>query len=361
MFKILDRYILQKFIGTFVFLMFLLILVFLIFDLSENIDKFLSRNAPTNEIVFSYYLNSIPFYLSMVFPLFVFLSVIFFTSKMANRSEIIPILGSGVSLWRLARPYLIGSAAIAAFFFVMIGYVLPPANKERMDFMSKYVRDGVYLTGRNSHLQIAKGKYIYFESFQYPDSAGFLFSYEEISKGRLKRKFFADRLQWDSKKQSWKADQYYWRIYLPNRKERIERGTTTWIKLPFHPNDIGKSFEGEDISTLTTPDLKKYIALEELRGREVAHLNFEVWKRLTAPATTLVLTLIGLALSARKKRGGIGLNLAVGIGLCFSYILLDRFSAIFAANNDLPVVVAAWIPTVVFGLIALILIRFAPK
>jgi lipopolysaccharide export system permease protein len=107
--------------------------------------------------------------------------------------------------------------------------------------------------------------------------------------------------------------------------------------------------------------LKKYIALEELRGREVAHLNFEVWKRLTAPATTLVLTLIGLALSARKKRGGIGLNLAVGIGLCFSYILLDRFSAIFAANNDLPVVVAAWIPTVVFGLVALILIRFAPK
>jgi lipopolysaccharide export system permease protein len=361
LFKILDRYILQKFIGTFVFLMFLLILIFLIFDLSENIDKFLSRNAPVEEIVFDYYLNSIPFYLSLVFPLFVFLSVIFFTSKMANRSEIIPILGSGVGLWRLARPYLVGSAMIASFFFVMIGYVLPPANKKRMDFMTKYVRDGVYLTGRNAHLQIAKGKFIYFESFQYPDSAGFLFSYEEIVGGKLKRKFFADRLQWDAKRQEWKADQYYWRIYLPQRKERIERGATTWIKIPLHPNDVGRSFEGEDISTLTTPDLKKFIALEELRGREVSYLNFEVWKRLTAPATTLVLTLIGLALSARKKRGGIGLNLAVGIGLCFSYILLDRFSSIFAANNDLPVVLAAWIPTVFFGIVAYFLVRFAPK
>jgi len=227
--------------------------------------------------------------------------------------------------------------------------------------MSKYVRDGVYLTGRNSHLQIAKGKYIYFESFQYPDSAGFLFSYEEILDGKLKRKFFADRLQWDATKQEWKADQYYWRIYSPNRKERIERGSTTWIKIPLHPNDVGKSFEGEDISTLTTPDLKKLIDLEELRGREVAHLNLEVWKRMTAPATTLVLTLIGLALSARKKRGGIGLNLAIGIGLSFSYILLDRFSSIFASNNDIPVVVAAWIPTLFFGFLALLLIRFAPK
>jgi lipopolysaccharide export system permease protein len=359
--KVLDRYIIKKFLGTFLFLMLLLIIIFLIFDLSENIDKFLSRSAPTHAIVFDYYLNSIPFYLSMVFPLFVFLSVIFFTSKMANKSEIIPILGSGIGLWRIARPYLLSSMGIAIVFYFLIGYVLPPANKKRMEFMSHYIRDGVFVTGRNIHLQLSKTDNVYFESFQYSDSVGYLFSYEVQNHGKIIKKFMADRLVWVAPQKAWKAENYYWRYYLSNGKERIQKGLETTLKLPMHPDDFGNTLEGEDISTLTTPELKKYITTEQQRGREVAALEMEVWKRTTAPATTLVLTLIGLSLSSRKKRGGIGLNLAIGIGLSFSYILMDRFSSIFAAQNTMPAFIAAWIPTFIFGFIALYLIRLAPK
>lgn len=357
---LLDRYIIRRFLGTFVFLIMIIMVIFIIFDLSENIDRLIEKDAPLDAIIFNYYINFIPYYVSLVFPLFVFLSVIFFTSKMAGQSEIIPILSSGVSFNRLMRPYLITSAGIAVFFYFLIGWVLPPANQMRTKFMDRYIRNDYHNFDRNIHMQLNKTDFAYFESFSYQDSVGYMFSLEKIVNGQLKYKLMANRLMWKKETKSWVAEGYYARHFL-GKREWLEKGMTKDTVLPFTPKDFGRALEGEDISALTNTALDEFIERERIRGKSIEHLLMAKYSRIFTPITAIVLTVIGLAVSSRKRRGGIGLNLALGITLSFSYILMDRFASIFAIQSNFPPLLAASLPTLIFAFVAAYLVKLAPK
>ena len=203
--KKLDWYIIRKFLVTFFFAIFLILLIVIVFDISEKIDDFLAREAPLKAIIFDYYLNFIPFFANLFSPLFIFIAVIFFTSKMANNTEVIAILNSGMSFWRLLLPYLIAAVFLASASFVLGNFVIPPANKTRIDFENKYIKNKFRFRGKNIHLQLQKGQYAYMESYNSTKDIGYKFALENIKDGKLQSKLNANYIQWDSTSGKWKV------------------------------------------------------------------------------------------------------------------------------------------------------------
>lgn len=359
--KILDKYIIKKFLSTFVFIILIFIAIFIVFDISENIDSLLGKNAPLNEIVFDYYFNFIPYFIVLISPLFVFITVIFFTSKMASKSEIIPILTSGVTYNRLLLPFLFSAALVAVLNFVLTGWFLAEANKQRVNFTNLYIRSEFYNGDRNIHFKDEKKNHIYYlESFSVVDSTGYHFSIEVMEKGKLVKKLFSDRIKWLPLERKWRIENYYVRSILKDN-EKIEKGSSIDTILPFLPEEFGRPLHAEDISLLNNRELNDYIESEHRKGKKLVHLLVEKYNRFAAPFTMIILTLIGVALSSKKKRGGIGVNMTIGIVVCFSYIVMNKFTSIFAIQSDLSPILAAWIPNILFGIIALILLRFAQK
>lgn len=355
--KIIDRYIVVKFLGTFFFAMALIISIAIVFDISEKIDDFLEKDAPMHAIIFDYYLNFIPFFANLFSPLFIFISVIFFTSKMAGQTEIIAILASGISFKRLLVPYMVAAMFLSGISFYLNNYVLPHSNTARIAFEAKYIKNPFVYKNRHVHRQIAPGQFIYFESFNNFDKIGYQFSYERIENGKLSYKLLSERIFWDSVKTKWTIENYFTRT-IDGMNEKIETGFRKDTSFAFYPAEFNR--RDNFVETMDTPELNKYIDQEILRGsEEVPFFLVEKHKRFSYPFATFILTIMGVSLSSRKVRGGIGVQIGVGILLSFTYIMFMQISQTFATNGNLPAWLAVWIPNIFFTFIAIYLLRKA--
>jgi lipopolysaccharide export system permease protein len=357
--KTLDLYIIRKFLGTFFFTMILLIFIVIIFDISEKIDDFLKNEAPLKDIIFQYYLNFIPYFINLFSYLLTFIAVIFFTSQMASRSEIVAILSSGISFRRLLYPYLISALVLGLLSFILTNFIIPYTNRGMFAFENKYIRDIKKFDEMNIHKQISPGTFIYMENFNMDTYMGFKFTLEHFTGQDLDYKLSAERARFDSVKGLWKLSDYYVRR-IQGMNESMYQGKVLDTILPFKPSELKEDIE--EVKVMGYFQLRRHIAKKELRGDpDVQQFEVKKYERFAFPLATVILTLIGVAVSSRKVRGGIGYHLGFGLALTFLYILFMQISSVFGAFGDVPPALAVWIPNIIFGVIAAVLIRLAPK
>jgi len=357
--KTIDYYIIKKFLGTFFYSISLLILIVIIFDLSENIDEFISKKAPLEAIIFQYYFNFIPYFVNLFSYLFTFISVIYFTSQMASNTEIIAILSSGISYNRMLRPYFYSAIILAMLSFYLANYLIPHTNQKRRAFTDVYFQNLSKSKDENIHLQINPGTFIYMESFNLKNYSGYRFTMERFKGNKLEYKLMADRIVWDTLTSHWLIENYTVRT-IDGMKENIQQGKHLDTTLNLLPAEL--YIKKENYEEMTLGELQRYIKKEKLKGaEEVVFYDMERYNRLASPFSMLVMTLIGVSLSSRKLRGGIGMHLGLGILLTFAYILLMRVSTVFATVGNLPPPIAAWIPNLIFAFIGLMLLRTTPK
>ncbi len=355
----IDWYIIKKFLGTFVFMIALILSISVVFDINEKIDKFMSNSAPLKAIVVDYYLNFIPYYANLFSPLFIFIAVIFFTSKLASNSEIIAILSNGISFKRMLRPYMISAAIIALFSFVMSGYVIPPANKTRIEFEQTYVNPDRKKTGeRDIQFKVSKNTNIYFRNFDMLSNTGYEFSIDHFDGQDLVSRLTARSIVYDSL-YHWTIKDYSIRDF-DGLKETVSSGTSIDTIIQIVPNDFVVA--KYDQQMMSNPQLKKHVKSQKDRGLgNIQAFQIEYHSRFASVFSAFILTIIGASLSARKVKGGMGLNIGIGLVLSMAYILFMTVSSSFAVNGAMSPFVAAWIPNIVFVFIAFFLYKRAPN
>lgn len=345
--KIFDLYILKKFLKTYVFAVFLIVLIVMVIDYTEKIDDFIRKQAPLNEIIFDYYLNFIPYWANYISPLMVFIATVFFTANLAAKTEIIAILSSGVSFTRLMRPYLIGSGIIAVGTFIMIGWIVPNANKIRVPFEHRYINNTYFFDKRDVHIKIAPEIYAYIESYDNSTNTGYRFSLERISNNEIKEKLMSDHITWDSVRKKWTIHDY--------RIRNLEAGKTGIVfgtKIDTTLNLFPKDFQNKHLlhETFTLPELERHIQLVRSRGADgIEVFLIEKYLRFANPFSVIILTIIGFLVSARKSRGGVGFQIALGFSLAFVYILFFMMSKGIAEGGGMPPLLAVWLPNIIFG------------
>src|SRR6056297_2189035 len=348
--KTLDFYIIKKFLGTFFFAIALIISISIVFDLSEKIDNYIENEAPAKE-VFNYYLNFIPYFANLLSSLFTFIAVIYFTSKMAYNSEIIAMLSSGISFRRILVPYLLSALFIATLSFLLMSYVIPHANEHRINFKYTYLKKASFHTQRNIHMQIEPGIYIYMKTFRHNINTGYKFSIEEFKDGKLKTKLLADKAKWDSTSRKWILKDYYFRDINEGKEDLIKSGARKDTTIALQPSDF--SDNSEMGATMNMGELNRTIERKKLQGAgNLESFLIEKYRRFSYPFSTFILTLIGVFLSSRKIRGGMGMQIGIGITLSFAYILFMRFATMFALSGGIEPWIAVWIPNIIFTIIA---------
>jgi len=358
---LIDKYIIRKFLGTFFFSLVLILTIAVVFDFAEKIDNFMEKNAPVKAILFDYYLNFIPYFATLFAPLFVFISVIFFTSKMAVNTEIIAILNSGMSFKRMMWPYFISSLVIAVFTFVLTNFVIPQSNQTRMIFEDKYYRSSARkVTLNNIHRQVYPNVYAYMETYNPLSERGQNFTIEYFNdSNKLVSKLSAASVVYDSTIKKWTAITYYIREINGNQ-EKISIGRKIDTTLRISPEDLSR--DPGFVGTMTYRELEDYIDLLRLQGSDELKLFLiEKHRRFANPFAIFILSLIGVSLSSRKIRGGIGMNIGIGLILSFSYILFLQFASQFSLKGSLSPMLAMWIPNIIYSFIALVLYKLAPK
>jgi lipopolysaccharide export system permease protein len=359
--RIIDRYIIRKFLGTFFFALLLILIIAVVFDFAEKIDNFMEREAPWHAVVFDYYMNFIPYFGTLFSPLFVFIAVIFFTSRMAVNTEIIAILNSGMSFRRMMWPYFLSALIIAVMIFYLTNFVIPHSNLIRMDFEDKYYRpQGRRLHVENIHRMVSKNVYVYLESYNPTTFYGNRFTVEEFNdSGRLVSKLSSQRVIWDTASSKWGVLNYVLRKVEGNN-EIITKGTRIDTALTITPQDFSR--DPSFVGTMTFRELEDYIGLLKMQGSdELKVFQIERHKRYSTPFAVFILTLIGVTLSSRKIRGGIGMNIGIGLALSFSYILFQQFASQFSIKGNLSPMLAMWIPNLIYMVVAAVLYKLAPK
>lgn len=356
---ILDRYILRKFLGTFFFSILLIICIVIVFDISEKIEDFITHEVPIGEIIFDYYLNFIPYFVNLFSYLFTFIAVIFFTSRLAARTEIVAMLSSGISFNRLLRPYMIGATMIAMLSLYLSNYLIPEANKTRLDFESKYVGSRYINQDHNIHRQVAPGTFIYMERYDSDDNVGTRFTLEKFDGLNMTLKINASEIRWDSVKSRWSIIDYSGR-YIKGEKERLFKGALIDTVFNLSPKDFSRA--QNVMESMNSVELAAYISNEKTKGSANVHLyEIEQHRRLAFPFATFIMTLIGVAVSSRKVRGGIGKQLGIGISLSFVFIFFMQLFTSYASSGVIPAYIAVWIPNGIFALIGLWMLKKAPK
>ncbi|MGK6352306.1 LptF/LptG family permease [Parapedobacter sp. DT-150] len=358
-FNIIDQYIIKKYLSTFVFTMAIFTVVAVVFDVSERLDDFMKHKAPVSKIVLEYYAGFVPFYLNMLSPLINFIAVIFFTAKMADQTEIVPILSGGMSFNRLLRPYMIAATVIFCLNFIFSVYIIPRTNKLKVGFERVYIKPVENNTKSSTHMQIDGDSYVYIDNFDNRTKVGYKFVLEKFDEGEMKEKLIAERITWDSIKNNWRIEDYTIRK-IDSLNEEMIKGTRLDTTLDMTPRD----FEVYDniFTAMSMIELNDRIEKEEIRGTGMmTDLLLEKYRRFVTPLAAYVLTLMGVALSSKKVRGGIGLSLGIGIGLSFTYIVFIQFSTMFSLKGGLPPIIAVFIPNIVFGALAFYLLYKAPK
>lgn len=360
--KRLDRYIIAKFIGTYIFSIALIISISIVFDVNENLAKFSNYHAPLRAIVFDYYANFIPYFANIFSPLFVFIAVIFFTSKLAGNSEIIAMLACGMSFKRLLRPYLFSAFLIAVLNFYLGSYVIPKGNIIRQNFESQYKNKKKITTANNVQLQVDKGVIAYIQQYDDRTKTGYGFSLDKFENKKLVSHMTANTIQYDTISDS----RYHWRCSnykirnLKGMREHIKSGASIDTTIIMEPMDL--VFSKGQQETFTSPELLRYISKQQDRGSgNVVQYQVEYHKRIATCFASFILTIIGASLSSRKRKGGMGLYLGIGLALSFAYILLQTVSATFAINANTPPMLAAWIPNLLYFFIAYYCYKKAPN
>jgi lipopolysaccharide export system permease protein len=356
--KVIDWYIIRKYLGTFVFTIVLFMVIIVVFDVSEHLDNFLKHNAPLHAIVFQYYAGYLPFYTNLLLPLINFLAVIFFTAKMANQTEIVPILSGKASFNRFLRPYFVSATLIFIVFFFANIFLIPFTNKLDVTFENVYFNE-VDPTKSEVHMQLDKETFVYLQEYNNTEHIGYNFVLEKFNGDEMKEKLVANRIVFDSLKHIWTMQDYSIRK-VNGLHEKLTSGFKKDTVLDMRPDD----FEIHDnvYRAMSMTELNKNISRERTRGTGVlTDMLFEKYRRFVYPLSSYVLTLIGVSISSRKVRGGIGLPLGIGIFLCFAYIIVDRFATVFSTKGGLPPLIAVFIPNVTFGALGYYLLRKAPK
>ena len=357
--KRIDQYIIKKYLGTFFLAIALIISISIVFDVSENIDDFISKKAPLHAIIIDYYLNFIPYYANLFSALFTFIAVIFFTSKMAYNSEIIAILASGITYRRLMQPYMIASLIIATMSWILGNFVIPSATESRVRFRNTYINNEFVNSEKNIHRQLEPGMYVYMQSYNNRLDVGYKFSIDQFENRRLVSKLMAESIKWDREKKKWVIQNYYIRD-MHGPEEVIRTGTAIDTTLRMLPTDFGQQNAKEE--TMDFWQLNSYIADLKLRGVDnLARYEQERYKRTAGPVSTFILCVIGVSLASRRVRGGLGLHLGLGLLLSFSYIMFMQVSTIFAVKVGFNSLLAVWLPNIVYALIAIALYRRASK
>ena len=360
--KRLDWYIINKFIGTYVYSIVLIISLSIVFDVNENLAKFTTYHAPLRAIVFDYYANFVPYFANLFSPLFVFISVIFFTSKLAGNSEIIAMLACGMSFKRLMRPYLISAALIAALNFYLGAYVIPKGTVVRHDFESLYKNNKKNTSASNIQLMVDKGVVAYISQYDDIHKTGYGFALYKFENKKMVSQMTANVIQYDTisdTRYHWKARGYKIRT-LKGMREQITTGGEIDTLIQMEPMDL--VFSKGQQETFTSPELLRYISKQQERGSSnVVQYEVEYHKRIASSFASFILTIIGVSLSSRKRKGGMGLYLGIGLALSFAYILLQTVSATFAINADTPPMLAAWIPNLLYIIIAYFCYKQAPN
>lgn len=356
--KTLDWYIFRKYIGTFFFSISLLIVIVIVFDVSENIDSFMKNEASLREVVLHYYVPFIPYFINLFIYLFVFISVIFFTSKMAGHTEIIAILSSGVSFRRFLFPYVMAALMLSVGSFYLGNFLIPKTDTVRREFKDKYIERLTKSSGSNIHVQIEKGVYVYVGNFDIKRKIAYKFTVEKFEENEMIYKLIADRAAYDTVSGKWELTNYVER-YL-EEQETMVRGKskdTTFVLMPRDLYNIKEEFEEMNLF-----EIRDHIQNLELKGADnTLPYRIEMHKRIASPAAIIILTVIGAALSSRKVRGGMGLHLGIGIVITFSYILFMEFSRVFALSGVFSPFIAAWLPNIIFSIIGIYFFVKAPK
>lgn len=361
MFKltILDRYILKKYLVTFVFVVLIIITVICVIDYTEKNEDFLTKNVPLREIFFSYYLNFIPYVVNILSPILVFIATVFVTARLASRTEIIAILSAGVSFVRILRPYLIGSTIIAILTFYMYGWVIPRASRIRHGFENVYVRGQYFFDKRNVHIKVAPTSYIYIESYNNTINCGYQFTIETIDSGRVIDKLSASRIIWKDDIKKWRIEYWTKHTFLGD-KEVETRGNQIDTTINLSPKD----FETQHMlyEQMTIDELDNQVQLLTDRGAEgVEPYLIEKYTRLTYPFSIIILTIIGVIVSSTKSREGVGLQIALGFALAFVYIIFMIIGQSIGKGGAIAPSISAWIPNIIFSIIGLVMYFRVPK
>lgn len=360
--KRIDWYIIKKFLSSYVFLIFIVIFIAIIFDYNEKIDKLTQSHAPFDKIIFDYYLNFIPYFSNLFSPLFVFIAVIFFTSNLAGHSEIIAMKAAGMSFRRLLRPYMLSAALIAVVTFLLGAYVIPRGNVARVNFENTYIKKKKSTIAENIQLQVDTGVVAYITHFDNERKSGYGFSLDKFQNKKLISHLTANELQYDTlsdRRYSWTLRGYNIRTFRGMR-EQITRGDRLDSIIMMEPSDF--FYVRNQQETMTSPELSEFIAKQRLRGApNVSTFEVEYHKRFATSFAAFILTIIGVSLSSQKRKGGMGISLGIGLALSFTYIMFQTVSATFSTNAGLPAVIAAWIPNVVFAVIAFVLYKRTPE
>jgi lipopolysaccharide export system permease protein len=356
----IDWYIIKKFLGTYFFAIALIISIAVVFDVNENIDKFINNKAPLEAIIFDYYMNFVPYFSNLFSPLFVFIAVIFFTSKLAENSEIIAMFSTGMSFKRLMRPYMISAAIIAIVTYGLGAYVIPRGNITRLDFEDRYKRKKKQEYVRNVQLEVDSGVIAYMERFENYNKTAYRFSLDKFEDKQLVSHLTARSATYDTTSvHKWTLKNYMIRE-MDGMKETITKGERLDSIIKMEPQDF-LIMKGQQ-QTMTSPELQEYIAKQKRRGfANIKEFEIEYHQRIAMSFAAFILTAIGVSLSSRKVKGGMGLYLGIGLALSFSYILFQTVSATFAINGNTPPVLAVWIPNILYTFIAIYLYRKAPK
>ncbi len=359
--KKLDWYIIRKFLGSYVFSIVLILAIVVVFDVNDKLDNFMERDAPLDKIIFDYYVNFVPYFANLFSPLFVFISVIFFTSKLADNSEIIAMQSCGMSFNRLMRPYFISATVIAMAGYALSAYIIPHGNQVRLDFEDRYVKQKKLNVVYNIQLEVDSGVIAYLERYDTYARMGYNFSLDRFEGKQLVSHLTAPTIQYDTLRPSrWIVRNYTLRD-MDGLQEKMTRGFELDTMIAMTPIDF-LIMKGQQ-ETMSSPDLVNYIQKQRQRG--VGNLKIyeiEYYRRIASSFAAFILTVIGLSLSSRKIKGGMGMNLGIGLALSFSYILFQGISSTFSVSGNIPPIVAVWIPNFIFSFIALYLYLYkAPR
>lgn len=359
MLRTLDRYIIRQFLGTFFFILVIIMLIAVVFDVSEKTEDFAKMSASAREIVVDYYLNFVIYYSNLFSGLLIFLAVLLFTSRLAHRTEVIAMLSSGVSFPRIMWPYFLAATFLTALSLVINHQVLPAANKVRLGFEEEHIRVSYYVKDKHLHREVAPGTIAYMESFSVQDQRGLRFGLSQWSDGQLVRKLTADRATYDSLTGRWRVNDYLIR-YMDTVPERVVRGNELDTLIDLKPSDLGQRWE--TAMSMGWTELNDYIAAKRAQGDgSLTPYLIEKHQRTAYPFATYVFTLIGVSIASRKVRGGTGLHLALGVGLILVYVFAMRLMSVAATNAGVDPMLAVWLPNLLFTVIGLWIYRRAPK
>ncbi|HVS95655.1 MAG TPA: LptF/LptG family permease [Puia sp.] len=364
MFKLIDNYILKKFLGTFIFTMLVITVIAVVIDTSEKADDFVKSGLSAGQLITAYYIGFIPFIMSMIYPLMVFIAVIYFTSKMAGRSEFIAILAGGVRYNRLLRPYVVGAVFLSVIFWLASQYWVPRANEIRTDFQAVYVdRNSSYNSdpyrNNNYYLRVDPNTFVGFKYYDTASKVASNFFLQRLKGNKVTYNVEASSVRWDPVKKDWRLTGVVERT-IDGIRETLDRKDSMHVNLNVQPKELRRDDYLKD--KLTTPELHQFIHMEELRGSEgINTFKVELYHRDATPFSVIIMALIGAIMACRKVRGGSGLHLAIGIVIAAIFVVMDKFSVTFSTKGNLPPMLAAWLPNILFSGVACILYVKAPK